>query len=100
MKRDAMTGPHIQVKSFTTIDKGSARGLEAADFLAWHWNKYYMDKFRLGKEHEVRKDFAAMIQAAENKVYASLIVGDKLKRLLDNAPESSDAFDAVYGDAI
>jgi hypothetical protein len=86
MKRDAVTGPHVQVKSFTTVDKGRARGLEAADCLAWHWNKYYMDKFRLGKEDDARKDFAAMMHAAEDKMYLSLIVGDKLKHLLSRAP--------------
>jgi hypothetical protein len=100
MKRDAVTGPHIQVKSFTTIDKGSARGLEAADCLAWHWNKYYMDKFRVGKEDEMRRDFAALMNIAEKKIYVSLIVGDKLKDLLERAPESNPAFDAASGEVM
>lgn len=86
MKAHGTTGPHIQVKSFTTIDKGEARGLEAADCLAWHWNKYYMDKMRFGKDTEPRKDFAAMMTVAEDKTFVSLITGDKLKWILSRAP--------------
>src|SRR6266850_2972718 len=52
MRHDTQTGTGsvIGVKSFTPLDKGMARGLEAADFVAWQWNKYYMDKIRTGKE--------------------------------------------------
>jgi hypothetical protein len=86
MKMHPVAGPHLQVTSFTTIDKGNARGLEAADCLAWHWNKYYMDKMRLGKPDEARKDFVAMMRAAEDKTYTALITGEKLKFFLGLAP--------------
>jgi hypothetical protein len=86
MKLDGETGRHIQVQSFTTIDKGEAHGLEAADCVAWHWNKYYMDYFRHGKEDQARKDFAAMMHIAAEDTYMSLMVGDKLKYYLSLAP--------------
>ena len=45
MRHDTKRGTAqvIRVSAFTPVDKGMARGLEAADFVAWHWNKYYMD---------------------------------------------------------
>jgi hypothetical protein len=70
MKNDTEsgTGPIIRVGSFTRVDKGKARGLEAADFSAWQWNKYYMDKMRVGKEWNPRKDFAALISSSNQKI--------------------------------
>jgi hypothetical protein len=87
MKVHHSTASHVRVASFTPIGKGTSRGLEAADFFAWHWNKYYMDRYRqAGTDVQARKDLAAMMQAAEEgNVYASLIVGDKLTYFLSGA---------------
>jgi hypothetical protein len=87
MRKNPDVGAHIRVSSFTQIDKGESPGLEAADCFAWHWNKYYMDRFRLAKQDvPARKDLAAMMRIAEGRVYASLIVGDKLTYFLGGAP--------------
>jgi hypothetical protein len=68
----------IRVKSFTSAEKGFARGLEAADFLAWHWNKHVID--RLDKGIGPRKDFAAFANLTEHrgKVKAMFITGEHL----------------------
>ena len=66
---------HMQIKSFTPIEKGP-RGLEASDFTAWHWNKHYMDRIRSG--HDARKDFAAFMGTAEEKFDVAFLTGDKL----------------------
>jgi hypothetical protein len=68
----------IRVKSFTSAEKGFARGMEAADFLAWHWNKHVID--RLDKGIGPRKDFAAFANLTEHrgKVKAMFITGEHL----------------------
>lgn len=70
MRNDRGTGTDavIRVASFARVNKGSARGLEAADFVAWHWNKYYMDKMRVGDDMNPRKDFAAFAGIAKDKL--------------------------------
>jgi hypothetical protein len=69
----------IRVNTFTTEKKGLARGLEASDFVAWHWNKHYMDKIRKG-ESAPRKDFATFINLTEKqgKVQTAFITDRKL----------------------
>jgi hypothetical protein len=67
MTADKKTAAVIRLRKFTTADKGTARGLEAADFVAWHWNKYYWDKVRSGRHDNPRKDFAALVAASKNK---------------------------------
>ena len=34
-------------------DKGRARGLETADMVAWHWNKFYVDHLSATKPRDV-----------------------------------------------
>jgi hypothetical protein len=89
MRRESDTGKLIRVASFTTADKGQARGTEAADFLAWHWNKYYMDKIRQGLEEFPRKDFAAFIKAGENQVYSIFLTGELLDYFFSRVPQSA-----------
>jgi hypothetical protein len=74
------------ISSFTAVDKGIERGLEAADFAAWHWNKHYMDKIREGRENEPRKDFAAFVHASEHKIDQIFATGAKLKFLFSVVP--------------
>jgi hypothetical protein len=57
----------IRISSFAHIEKGDERGTEAADCIAWHWNKWYMDKVRQGKGQKPRTDFAALVGPAGNK---------------------------------
>jgi hypothetical protein len=90
MRADAKTGPHLQLDSFLSVKKGKAKGLEAADFLAWHWNKYYMDTFRQEtrgeKGRDIRKDFAAVARLNPEKMYQTIITAKKLQYFLDGAP--------------
>jgi hypothetical protein len=88
MRQDTATGTAglIKVASFALVDKGMARGLEAADFVAWHWNKYYMDKIRTGNEANPRKDFAALVAASREKVGYIFATGDKLKYFFSLVP--------------
>jgi hypothetical protein len=69
----------IRVSSFTLVEKGKARGLEAADFVAWQYNKHYMDKVRLGRENDPRKDCRALVEIAGNKMKVMDLRGDDLK---------------------
>ena len=57
----------IRVASFAHVEKGIARGTEAADCVAWYWNKWYMDKARKGTPEHPRKDFAALVGSEEGK---------------------------------
>ena len=88
MRKDYESGTArvIKVSSFTTVNKGVARGLEAADFAAWQWNKYYMDKIRTGNENSSRKDFAAMVSAARERVEYIFATGEKLKFFFSVGP--------------
>jgi hypothetical protein len=89
------TGAVIGISSFSTVAKGtiSARGLEAADFVAWHWNKHYMDRVRNGKG-EPRKDFEAFVRAS-GRVAHIFATGEKLKFFFSLVP--SDVLEACCG---
>lgn len=78
-KGHADTARMIRVSSFAHVDKGVERGTEASDFVAWHWNKWYMDKVRRGDAQNPRKDFAALSGFAENKFKYIFLTGDSLK---------------------
>jgi hypothetical protein len=69
----------IRVNTFQHVEKGLERGTEASDFVAWHWNKWYMDKVRHGEADNPRKDFAALAGFAENKFKYIFLTGDSLK---------------------
>ena len=88
MRHDDETGTAklIKVSSFSTVDKGTARGLEAADFVAWQWNKYYMDKIRTGNENKPRKDFAALDYALRRKMDYIFATGEMLKKFFSHVP--------------
>src|SRR5207245_8551408 len=63
LRDDPHYAPLIRIKSFTSVEKGVARGTEASDFVAWHWNKHAVE--RLGKGLEPRKDFVAFAKLTE-----------------------------------
>jgi hypothetical protein len=86
MRLSKQTGPIVKAVSFDTIEKGVARGNEAADFAAWHWNKYYMDKMRLGQEANPRKDFAALVTASHEKVDYIFATGAYLQYFFSLVP--------------
>lgn len=69
----------IRVASFAHVEKGIARGTEAADCVAWHWNKWYMDKERYGNGQNPRKDFAALVGSERDKFNYIFLSGDSLK---------------------
>jgi hypothetical protein len=52
-----------------------------------HWNKYYMDKIREGKEDEPRKDFAAFIETSQEKVDSIFLSGANLEYFLSLVPK-------------
>ncbi len=86
MRKHEKTARHIKVASFTTIDKGQARGLEAADCVAWHWNKYYMDTERAERTRPTRKDFLSLVDLAKGKSQVIFATGDDLKYLFSLFP--------------
>ena len=86
MQKEPATAKTIRVRTFTPADKGTARGLEAADFVSWHWNKYYMDKMRVGKEDEPRKDFVAFVDSAKGKLESIFLTGPRLKYYFSLVP--------------
>jgi hypothetical protein len=57
--------------------RARSRGLEASDYVAWHWNKHYAEKLKLGDEVP-RKDFAAFMKLSEKKVSSAFVTGEKL----------------------
>lgn len=75
----ADTARMIRVSSFAHIEKGVAKGTEASDLIAWHWNKWYMDKVRCGEAQNPRKDLAALVGFAEHKFKYIFLTGDYLK---------------------
>jgi hypothetical protein len=90
MRQHAKTGPVIKISSFTTVDKGEANGTDAADFLAWHWNKYYLDKVKTGQPTNPRKDFKAFVDStARGKINYSSVTGDALRYFFSLVPLDS-----------
>lgn len=89
MKRDEQTARVIRVVSFTTADKGTARGTEAADFAAWHWNKYYLERYRTGQPLNPRRDFRAFAGSVKGGVQCINATGDMLKYFFSLIPPES-----------
>lgn len=83
------TAQVIRTASFAALGKGADRGLEAADFAAWHWNKYYMDKMRFGQAAKPRKDLAALTAIAKDRVEYIFATGAHLKYFFSCVPISS-----------
>ena len=93
----ADTARMIRVSSFAHVEKGLATGTEASDFVAWHWNKWYMDKVRRGQAQNPRKDFAALVGFAEQKFKYIFLSGDSLKFFFSLKPRGGAGVAAVTG---
>ena len=92
MRRDDVdTARLIRVASFAHVEKGADRGTEAADFISWHWNKWYMDKFRKGKPQEPRKDFRALVDITEGRFKYIFLTGAYLKFFFSLKPPEGSA---------
>ena len=87
MRADGPTSNVIGVKSFATVDKGDARGLEAADFFSWHWNKWCADFLNKGKPWEARKDFKAAVELSGNSVEQIFLTGQDLEYFFSRVPK-------------
>jgi len=88
MRRDPVAAPHIQLKTFTTVtERGLIRGIEAADFFAWHWNQHYLHRDRIGKGDRPRKDYEAFARMAGDKAQETFLTGWKLKHFLELGDE-------------
>jgi hypothetical protein len=81
MRAHEKTARLIRAKSFTIVDKGQARGLEAADYVAWQWNKYYIESDSwTDRSRWPRKDFLSLIDGvARNKCKLIFGTGEDLK---------------------
>jgi hypothetical protein len=68
------------------LEKGKARGLEVADFLSWHWNKYHAEtRMAEGRPRELRKDIRALMEMLEMRqetIDVRLFTGDGLRDFL------------------
>ncbi len=68
------------------VNKGKARGLEVADFLAWHWNKYFADSLAARVSRPLRKDIRALMEFLkirdESKIDVRLLMGHALEEFL------------------
>lgn len=68
------------------VEKGTARGLEAADFLAWHWNKFFADTLAAETNpRRQRRDVDALLRTlrVNNKeVHVRLFMGTALEEFL------------------
>ena len=70
----------------TGVKKGQARGLEVADFLAWHWNKDFADRIAAaGRPRPMRKDIKALmdlLRIREERIDVRLMTGAALEDFL------------------
>lgn len=91
----AETSRHVQVKCFTPIAKGSAPGLEAADFVAWHWNKHYIDRIRTSRPP--RRDFAAFLSVVQEKIDIVFLEGRILRLFLSLTGDAAADGPVIFG---
>ena len=91
MKKDPAIGPHIQCRSHTFVDKGQAKGLETADMVAWHWNKYYVDHLSAANQRDIRKDFAKLLRISADRIHLYFPTKEKLRFFLSLDPTVTGA---------
>ena len=67
------------------VDKGKARGLEVADFLAWHWNKYVAESMPPNRKRPIRKDIQLLMDVLHDKgkkIDVQLMTGEPFEKFL------------------
>jgi hypothetical protein len=67
------------------VDKGKARGLEVADFLAWHWNKYVVESMPPTRVRPMRGDINALmaiLKAKGKKIDVRVLTGKPFEDFL------------------
>jgi len=82
---NATQAKHIRYYSHSFIPKGSARGLEVADYFAWHWNKLDAETLsRVGEDDQRpwRKDFRALVDSNHKKYKVIRLIGASLDEFL------------------
>lgn len=79
--RNPRLGPHARYLSHAFINKGDAPGLEAADYFAWHWNKYHADTL-YKYERRMRADFRQLVMADPDKYAVYHYTDDVLRRVV------------------
>ena len=77
---------HIRYHSHSFVEKGGARGLEAADYFAWQWNKFdaeTMTPFSEYRKHrDMRKDLRALVMGNPKKYQVFRFIGEALETFL------------------
>jgi hypothetical protein len=87
---------HTRMSGYPVVaSKGRARGLEVSDFIAWHWNKFYVEQMAAvgPKRRGVRRDFAAFTQMPETHLDVHLVTGQVLEKfLIENGCTKGEPF--------
>jgi hypothetical protein len=77
---------HIRYHSHSFVKKGGARGLEAADYFAWHWNKFDAETMTPFSEkqkfRDMRKDLRALVMGNPRKYRVFRFIGEALETFL------------------
>ena len=73
---------HSRYRSHTFTAKGLARGLEAADYFAWHWNKFDAETLSRSvgdpSRRATRKDFHSLVMRNPEKYRVFTFTGPEL----------------------
>ncbi|MGC1185781.1 MAG: hypothetical protein WA871_00165 [Candidatus Acidiferrales bacterium] len=86
IRNHPLSGPIVRVSSFAQVEKGFAYGTDVADFMAWHWNKFYIDKYKTGQQAKPRLDYQAFIEAAGDKLKHTWVTGAALEKFFSLTP--------------
>jgi len=66
------------------VEKGKAHGLEVADFLAWHWNKWWLETL-ITQKRSIRQDIQALMKlldVSEDVISVTPVMGHVLEAFL------------------
>ena len=84
---DPTNREHTRMAGYpTVVEKGRARGLEVSDFIAWHWNKFYVDSLATHTPRDMRKDIASlvkMLNMKQDQIELHLFTGEVLEKFLE-----------------
>ena len=82
MRADPKIAANIKVNSFAVVKKGAARGIEASDFVAWQWNKYYADRRSQNESAAPRQDFQAFVDWTDERFEYVFLTGERVGQIL------------------